>query len=131
MTREVIRTSESDDAFFDALARGKPPGMAAATVGYTLTFVIELRRSDASFALRWREAEALAIERMEFEADRRAVDGVDRPVFYQGERCGEIREYSDSLLVFRLKAKRPEVYRERHDHAAEPERPLTVVIKDF
>ena len=131
MTTKVIRTSEKDEAFFEALARGMPPGMAAVSSGYAFSFVSELRRADADFASRWKESDDLAIERMEFEADRRAVDGTDRPVFYQGERCGEIREYSDSLLVFRLKARRPEVYRERFDHAAEPERPLTVVIKEF
>jgi len=127
----VIRRSENDDAFFGALAEGKPPGMASRAAGYTLTFVTELRASDPDFAVRWTEADNLAIERMEVEADRRAVDGTDRPVFYQGGRCGEIREYSDSLLMFRLKARRPNVYRERFDHAAEPERPLSIVIKEF
>ena len=131
MVSKVIRASEMDDLFFDALARGKPAGMAAVGAGYTRAFVSELRKADADFARRWSEADNLAIERMEAEADRRAVDGTDKPVFYQGERCGEIREYSDTLLVFRLKARRPEVYRERSDRAADPDRPLTVVIREF
>ena len=131
MTTEVIRASEKDDAFFDALARGKPPGAAAIAAGYSLSAVREFRKSDADFDKRWRDADELAIERMEAEADRRAVDGTDKPVFYQGERCGEVREYSDSLLVLRLKARRPEVYRERFEHAADPDKPLTVIIKQF
>jgi hypothetical protein len=131
MTAEVIRTSEKDDAFFGALAGGKPPGMAAANAGYALAFVVELRRTDAEFAARWKEADNLAVERLEAEADRRAVDGTDKPVFYQGQRCGEIREYSDTLLIFRLKARRPEVYRERSDRAADSDQPLTIVIKQF
>jgi len=131
MTKKVIRTSENDDAFFDALASGKPPGMAAASAGYTHAFVSALRQADAEFAARWKEADNLAVERMEAEADRRAVEGIDKPVFYQGKRSGEIREYSDSLLMFRLKARRPEVYRDRADRPNDSDRPLTIVIKQF
>jgi hypothetical protein len=131
MTTELIRASEKDDAFFNALAAGKPAGAAAIAAGYTLSAVRAFRKANAEFDGRWKEADDMAIERMEAEADRRAVDGTDKPVFYQGERCGEVREYSDSLLIFRLKARRPEVYRERFEHAADPARPLTVVIKQF
>jgi hypothetical protein len=131
MTTEVIRASDKDDAFFDALARGKPSGAAAIAAGYTLSAVRAFRKADGEFDTRWKEADDMAIERMEAEADRRAVDGTDKPVFYQGERCGEVREYSDSLLIFRLKARRPEIYRERFEHAADPGKPLTVVIKQF
>ena len=46
---------------------------------------------------------------------RRASEGTLKPVFYQGKMCGEIREYSDTLLIFLLKARRPETYRERSD----------------
>ena len=47
------------------------------------------------------------------EADRRAKDGVLKPVFYKGEIVGSIPQYSDNLLMFRLKALRPDKYRER------------------
>jgi len=30
-----------------------------------------------------------------------------KPVYYQGEQCGEVREYSDTLLIFILKARDP------------------------
>ena len=51
---------------------------------------------------------------LEAEADRRAVEGVVKPLFYKGQRLPvEVREYSDVLLMFRLKALRPEQYRER------------------
>jgi hypothetical protein len=57
------------------------------------------------------------VDTLEAEADRRAAEGTLRPVFYKGEQCGEIREYSDTLLIFRLKALRPEKYRERSNVA--------------
>ena len=56
-----------------------------------------------------------AVETLEEEARRRAKVGVEQPVFYRGEVAGTVRKYSDILLIFLLKAARPEVYREnRH-----------------
>lgn len=54
-----------------------------------------------------------AADLMEEEARRRGADGVLEPVFHQGKRCGTIRKYSDTLLIFLLKGARPEKYRER------------------
>jgi hypothetical protein len=67
---------------------------------------------DPEFAKLKDEAEKEAIELLEGEARRRAHKGTLRPVFYRGEKCGAIREYSDSLMMFILKAKKPE-YRDR------------------
>ena len=75
---------------------------------------------------RWRQqfekfdkkvVQALAdyVQVLEDEADRRGIKGVKEPVFYEGERCGYKKKYSDSLLQFRLKALAPEKYRERTD----------------
>ena len=44
------------------------------------------------------------------EADRRAVEGVEKPVFWRGKTVGHIREYSDSLLALQLKANNPDKY---------------------
>ena len=43
----------------------------------------------------------------------RTYHGVEEPVFYQGVQCGAVTEYSDTLLMFLLKARKPEVYRDR------------------
>ncbi len=59
-------------------------------------------------------AEEVAADRLEAEAWRRAVEGVERPVgWYQGKPGGYVKEYSDVLLIFLLKGLRPEKYRER------------------
>lgn len=50
---------------------------------------------------------------MEDEAVRRATKGITEDVFYQGTKCGTKKVYSDGLLMFMLKAARPDVYRER------------------
>ena len=52
---------------------------------------------------------------MELEARRRAVKGTDKPVFQRGEQVGTIREYSDTLLMFLLKANKPEKFRDNFD----------------
>jgi len=49
----------------------------------------------------------------EDEADRRAVDGVERPVYHKGEVVGYIKEYSDQMLALQLKAGNPDKYAER------------------
>jgi hypothetical protein len=74
---------------------------------------------------------SLAAELLEEEADRRGRDGLDEPVFYRGQQCGTKRRYSDGLLLARLKAVRPEVYRERSAPAAAPPQPVTVSVRDF
>ena len=106
------RSTGRDGLFFDAIAAGASISLAASTAGYARRSAYNWRKTDESFATRWEEAVDTAIERLEDEADRRAVEGTLRPVFFQGEQCGAVREYSDLLLIFRLKALRPEKYRE-------------------
>jgi len=70
------------------------------------------RAADKSFAEAWDDALNLGLDELESEARRRAFDGVEEPVFYKGEVCGHIRRYSDSLIMFMLKAYRPQ-FRDR------------------
>ncbi len=70
------------------------------------------RKEDQEFANEWDAAEALGTDLLEDEARRRAAQGVDEPVFWKGEVKGFVRKYSDVLLIFMLKARRPEKYRE-------------------
>ena len=67
-----------------------------------------------------------AADRIEAEAIRRAVDGYDEPVIYQGmpttvvdpvtgeQRQLTVRKYSDALMALVLRGARPEKYRENH-----------------
>lgn len=77
--------------------------------------VYDRRNNDPEFAKAWDEAREMAADRLEQEAIRRAVDGVNKPVFFQGEIVGFEKEYSDTLLVLLLKAHKPDKYRERSD----------------
>ena len=71
---------------------------------------------DDEYARRFAEADVVAIDKLEEEARRRALAGVNEPVFYQGKIVGHVARKSDTLLIFLLKGKRPEIYTERHEH---------------
>ena len=72
----------------------------------------DAREEDKKFLEAFKEAEEVAFDSMEEEARRRAVDGVDEPVYQTGRLVGMKRVYSDTLLMFRMKAKRPQQYRD-------------------
>lgn len=87
-------------------------GKACEAVGISKPSVYAWREDDPAFAAEWDRAIDLATEDLEREARRRALNGVEEPVFYQGEECGRIRKYSDTLLMFTIKARKPE-YRDK------------------
>jgi hypothetical protein len=67
---------------------------------------------DERYAELFEQAHEIACDHLESEARRRAIEGVEEPVFYHGEVCGTIRKYSDTLLIFLLKGVRPDKYRD-------------------
>ena len=75
--------------------------------------VYDWQEMDDQFAAAWREAELKATERLESEARRRATEGTQKPVYQSGQLVGFITEKSDTLLIFLLKARAPEKYRDR------------------
>lgn len=53
------------------------------------------------------------VEALEGEGFRRAYHGVKEYVYFQGNICGEKQIFSDTLLMFLLRAANPDKYRER------------------
>ena len=53
-------------------------------------------------------------ETLDAEIDRRAVEGIDKPIYYKREKVDTIKEYSDNLLMFRRKKLDP-TYRDNYD----------------
>jgi len=127
MGNRTKRTIKKDDVFFEALSQGQPVRVALDASGYKRRTVYGWRSADEAFRDRWEDVIHAAIETMEAEADRRGVEGVLKPVFYQGKECGQIREYSDTLLIFRLKALHPEKYRERAELTGRDGRPVPLL----
>lgn len=68
--------------------------------------------NDPEYRLAYREARAQAADGLEREARRRAMVGVEEPVFYRGKIVGHVRKLSDRLLQMLLRAYRPRRFRE-------------------
>ena len=64
-------------------------------------------RDDEAFAKEYSLAFDDGLDSMEDEVVRRAMVGVEEPVFQQGRCVGHRTRYSDSLLMFHLEAHRP------------------------
>ena len=111
-------TPKKRERFLDALRDTGNVTKAAESVGISRRAAYDHRQANADFAAQWEDAWEESTDKLEAEARRRAFAGVEEPVFYQGEKCGVIQRYSDTLLIFLLKAHRPEKYREniRHEH---------------
>jgi len=72
------------------------------------------------FAAAFREADLKATEVLEREAWRRANEGFAEPVYQHGKLVGTVQRYSDNLLMFLLRARAPERYRDRVDVSVAP-----------
>lgn len=94
---------------------------ACRQAGITRKAAYDRRKADPEFAAAWDEALEESTDELVAEAYRRAKNGTKRPVFYKGDVCGHIREFSDTLAMFLLKAHRPNVYRDRvqQEHSGE------------
>jgi hypothetical protein len=95
------------------LAQGSRIGVACEAIKVSRQAVHLVRRREPEFNQQVEDALAVGATALEDEALRRAVEGVDRPVFQGGKLCGHVREYSDTLLLALLKARLPDKYRDR------------------
>jgi hypothetical protein len=131
MPANTTREEARDAHFLAALESGHSVGAACEKAGYARRCVYRWRKDDPAFAAQWAEAQQIAADLLEEEADRRGRDGYDEAVFFRGEKCGEKRKYSDALLLARLKAIRPEQYREKITMPSVAQQNVTVVLRDF
>jgi hypothetical protein len=93
------------------------------------TTIYNWQEHDDVFAAGFREAEIQATERLESEARSRAMDGTEKPIYQGGVLVGTVVEKSDTLLIFLLKARAPEKYRERYDvkHGGKVDHQVTTI----
>lgn len=114
-------TAQAKQAFLEAYGRYGNIGHCADLVGIGRRTVYDWQEHDEQFALAFQQAEKRALETLEHEAWRRAVEGspYTRTSYYRGEPVGTDHkiEYSDQLLTLLLRAKAPERYREKVDLA--------------
>lgn len=97
-------------AFLRELVSGRTVATACEAAHIAWSTLYRWRRGDPKFRAAWDEAarhgeDALAA-RLDSELVRRAVDGVEEPVFRGGEEVGTRRRYSDPLLMFGVREMR-------------------------
>ncbi len=105
-------TPEKQHRFIEALAESGCVTEACQAVGMTTKSAYRLRtRPDASvFRQAWDIALDAAIRRWTDAVYSRAIHGVPRPIFYQGEQIGERRHYDERLAMFLLRYRDPTRY---------------------
>lgn len=127
--------------YLKALAvRGVSKDGLLAAGGVSYTTLGNWRDADPWFCQMEIEATMEAKDNLEAEAYRRAVQGVDEPVVYQGmvttvfdaetgkDKTLTVKKYSDSLLSLLLKASDPEKYRENVQQTVEHKGAIGVLV---
>lgn len=114
-TTRIEITELQERLYLDQLAEGWTHTAAARNTGIPLEVWRRHRRASPRFEAACVEALDAGTDVLEDEAVRRASKGVRKGVYYKGDRVATELEYSDSLLQFLLKARRPEKYRERQE----------------
>lgn len=97
-------------AFLASLSETANVSASCAAAGVSRHAAYALKRKDDGFAKAWEHALQTALDGLEAELIRRAIEGTDKPHYYMGKPIGMVTTYSDSLAMFLLKSKRPEVY---------------------
>ena len=108
----AARRPKKKALFLQALTDTVNVTLSCRKAGIPRRTAYDWREADDAFARDWDEALEEGIDLLEAEVHRRAFEGVERPVYYKGERVGEWRHYSDALATFLLRAHRPEKYRD-------------------
>lgn len=99
-------TRHKKRAFLKALRNTGVVTSAVEAVGLSRSSAYQLRKVDEAFRQAWDDAIQAAIDELELELRRRAMHGVEQPVYYGGKECGRIRTYNDNLGMFLLRVRR-------------------------
>lgn len=100
-------------------AMSKMPNVTKACIAARITTgrAYQVYRDDNEFKKAWDEAALEGVERLEAEAWRRANNGVSKGVWMRGPKgkplkVETVKAYSDTLMIFLLKAHKPDKYHE-------------------
>ena len=99
------------DTFLRALMEIGKIQPASRASGVDHSSIYATMRAEPDFKAAVEEARAIGsgpyVDTLTDEAHRRAVEGIQEPVFYKGERVATVRKYSDNLLMFLIKREDP------------------------
>lgn len=103
-------TARRRRVFLETLRTSANVSASARASGASRRDLYRYRQNDPAFREDWDHALEEALDDLEGELRRRAVEGVEKPIYYGGKPCGAVRSYSDNLGMFLLKSRRPHVF---------------------
>lgn len=110
--RKFFFDDTAKDTFLESVRRTGLVAKSAQAAGTNSRRIKTECETDKEFASEMQEALVIYAESVQEELHRRAIDGVEENVYFQGEVCGQKTNYSDALLTTLVKAKSPE-FREK------------------
>jgi len=96
--------------FLQVLRETGNASAAARKAGVSLTKAYEKKATEEKFCREWDTAIEEALDDLEGELRRRALEGTEKPVYYGGKEVGSVRSYNDNLAMFLLKSRRGHVF---------------------
>ena len=125
---EKPRISPGKAQFLAAFEVSANVAQACRVVGWSRANAYKHRANDPEFAKLWLAAEDVAVDALALEARRRAFEGTVEDVYHQGQVVGQKVNHHDTLLMFLMKAHRPELYRDNFsiEHTGKGGKPIEV-----
>ena len=108
-----VDTIKKQQVFLEVYAQEGIIYKACSAAGIHRQTYYKWKDTDPKFSADLELADQHFNETLEAEMDRRGKLGIDKPIYYKGERVDTIKEYSDVLLIVRAKAKMPDKYKDR------------------
>ena len=116
-----LKCWENQERVLAAIRKNGNMHLAAEAAGLTVWALEGWIRTDRyGFKKRRQMAIQVYEDMLDAEIDRRAVEGIDKPIYYKGEKVDTVKEYSDNLLMFRRKKLDPS-YRDNYAPAVNPQ----------
>lgn len=104
---------EARAAYLEHLSQTGRKTDSARAAGVSLQTVRNHMKLDPTLADEVEDALEVYKDSLRAEIHRRAVEGVEEPVYYQGAVCGSVTRYSDRMLELEAKRHMPE-YRDKN-----------------
>ena len=121
-------TPKKKELFLKHLAETGSVTLSTQAIGTPRTAPYDLRPRDPEFVRAWDMALEAYAEKLEREADRRAMEGIVTKTIYDedGKKIDEVRYFSDTLLIFRLKGLKPKMYKDRVEIGGDQDNPIII-----
>lgn len=119
------------DVYLTELARHGMAQTAAVAAQTTVRAVAKLIEDNSEFAYAVEDALERSADAVEAEVRRRAIDGIDKGIYFQGELVATEKQYSDQLLTLLAKAKRRREFGDKQEITGAGGGPLIVNVRTF